>query len=53
MHDALQAGATREEIAEAIGVAALMGGGPAMLYGAEALEAVRQFETPGVLDNVR
>lgn len=43
VHDALEAGATREEIVEAIGVAVLMGGGPAMLYGAEALEAVDQF----------
>lgn len=44
VHDALQAGASREEIAEAIGVAVLMGGGPAMIYGAEALAAVDQFE---------
>lgn len=43
VHDALRAGATRQEIVEAIGVAILMGGGPAMIYGAEALEAVDQF----------
>jgi AhpD family alkylhydroperoxidase len=47
VHDALGAGATREEMAEAIGVAILMGGGPAMVYGAEALEAVDQFESGG------
>lgn len=32
-------GATREEIVEAIGVAVLMGGGPSVIYGSEALEA--------------
>lgn len=42
-HDALEAGATREEIAEAIGVAILMGGGPSMLYAAHAIEALDQF----------
>ncbi len=41
---ALRAGATRQEIAEAIGVAMYMGGGPAMVYGCEALEALGQFE---------
>jgi AhpD family alkylhydroperoxidase len=44
---ALKAGATREEIAEAIGVAILMGGGPAVMYGAEALSAVDQFQAVG------
>ncbi len=32
-------GATREEVVEAIGVAIYMGGGPSMIYGAEALSA--------------
>lgn len=32
-------GATREEVAEAIAVAVYMGGGPSMIYGAEALAA--------------
>ena len=45
VHDAIAAGADRQEIAEAIGVAVLMGGGPAVVYGAEALEALRQFES--------
>lgn len=43
-HDALKAGATRQEILEAIGVAVLMGGGPAMVYGCEALAALEEFE---------
>lgn len=41
--DALEAGASKEEIAEAIGVAILMGGGPSMLYAAHAIEALDQF----------
>jgi len=44
VHDALKAGATRDEIVETIGVAILMGGGPAMMYGAEAYEALQQYE---------
>ena len=32
-------GATREEVVEAISVALYMGGGPSMIYGAEALSA--------------
>lgn len=43
VHDALRAGATRDQIVETIGVAVMMGGGPAVVYGAEALEAVDQF----------
>ena len=48
VHDALLAGATREEIVEAIGVAVLMGGGPAAVYGSEALQALGEFEAAGV-----
>ncbi|HZT07523.1 MAG TPA: carboxymuconolactone decarboxylase family protein [Chloroflexota bacterium] len=44
VHDALGAGATRAEILEAIGVAVMMGGGPAVIYGAKALEALDQFQ---------
>lgn len=44
VHDALRAGASKEEILETIGVAILMGGGPAVMYGCEALEALEQFE---------
>lgn len=36
-------GATREEIMETIGVAVYMGGGPSMIYGAEALAAFDSF----------
>ena len=42
-HAALRAGATPEEVHEAIGVAVLMGGGPASIYAIEALDAVEQF----------
>ena len=42
-YDALEVGATKEEIAEAIGVAILMGAGPSMLYAAHAIEALDQF----------
>ena len=44
VHDAINAGASREEIMETIGVAILMGGGPSVMYGCEALEALNQFE---------
>ncbi|HXK53627.1 MAG TPA: carboxymuconolactone decarboxylase family protein [Hyphomicrobiales bacterium] len=36
-------GANREEILETIAVAVYMGGGPSMIYGAEALEAFDQL----------
>ena len=48
VHDALKAGASRQEIAETIGVAILMGGKPSVMYGCEALEALEQFETTGL-----
>ena len=44
VHDALEAGATRDEIVDTIGVAILMGGGPSVVYGSMALEAVEQFD---------
>ncbi|PID63686.1 MAG: alkylhydroperoxidase [Gammaproteobacteria bacterium] len=40
---AAKAGATREEVAEALGVAVLMNGGPATVYGPRALEAFDEF----------
>lgn len=43
VHDALKAGATAEEVLETIGVAVMMGGGPGVVYGCEALEALDQF----------
>ncbi|MBU2890782.1 carboxymuconolactone decarboxylase family protein [Celeribacter halophilus] len=36
---AMEAGATRAEIAETVGVAILMGGGPAYMYGIKAIDA--------------
>ena len=36
-------GATREEIAEVLGMAVYMGGGPSLMYGAMALEAFDQY----------
>lgn len=43
VHDAMEAGATREEFVDALGVAVLMGGGPGMIYASHAIEAVDQF----------
>lgn len=43
VHDALRANANPAEILETIGVAILMGGGPAVMYGCEALAAMEQF----------
>jgi AhpD family alkylhydroperoxidase len=42
---AMEADATRKEILETIGVALLMGGGPSMVYGCQAYEALGQFES--------
>jgi len=39
----VDAGATRREVVETIGVAQLMGGGPSTVYGVEALRAYDQF----------
>ncbi|MGI6076247.1 MAG: carboxymuconolactone decarboxylase family protein [Pyramidobacter sp.] len=41
--NAIQAGVTREELVEALGVAVLMGGGPSASYSAIALEVFDQF----------
>ncbi|MCK0143416.1 carboxymuconolactone decarboxylase family protein [Aliiroseovarius sp. F20344] len=40
---AIKAGVTRDEIAETVSVAILMGGGPGYMYGARALEAFDQL----------
>jgi AhpD family alkylhydroperoxidase len=45
VHEAIKAGAKREEIIEALDVAVLMGGGPALMYVLEAMDALDQFET--------
>jgi AhpD family alkylhydroperoxidase len=43
VHDAVAAGATRQELLETIGVGLLMGGGPGSIYAAHALDAIEQF----------
>lgn len=40
---AAKAGATRDDVADTISVAVLMGGGPAYMYGVKALEAYDQL----------
>jgi AhpD family alkylhydroperoxidase len=44
IHDALKAGARRQEILEVIDVAVLMGGRPAMICACDALVALEHFE---------
>ena len=44
VHDAIKAGASKAEILETIGVAIMMGGGPSVVYGCEAMVALEQFE---------
>lgn len=43
VHDAVKAGASRQELLETIGVALLMGGGPGSIYAVHALDAIEQF----------
>jgi len=40
---AIKAGASKQEVAETVSVCILMGGGPAYMYGARALEAYDQM----------
>jgi AhpD family alkylhydroperoxidase len=42
-----QHGATREELAETVALAVYMGGGPAAVYGGDALRAYDQFQEAG------
>jgi AhpD family alkylhydroperoxidase len=44
VRDALKAGAGRNEVLEALGVAVMMGGGPAAMYACDALSALEQFQ---------
>lgn len=48
VHDAMKSGASSAEIAETVGVAILMGGGPSVVYGIEAMQAVEQFTQQGL-----
>jgi AhpD family alkylhydroperoxidase len=43
VYDVLKAGATKEEITDALGVAILMGGGRSVVYATHTIEAVNQF----------
>jgi len=43
VQDAIQAGATREELLETVGVGLFMGGGPGSIYAAHALDAIDQM----------
>lgn len=43
MRAAAKAGATRDDIADTVSVAIMMGGGPAYMYGVRALEAHDQL----------
>ncbi|MBX3356869.1 MAG: carboxymuconolactone decarboxylase family protein [Phycisphaeraceae bacterium] len=43
---AIKKGATKQELAETIGVAIQMGGGPATVYGGDAWSAVEEFSAP-------
>ncbi len=45
IHDAIEKGATHNEIVETIGTAIYMGGGPSVVHGAKAYAALLEFET--------
>ena len=44
--EALKQGATREEIAEALGVAIALNAGAALVYSARVMDAVSQYDAP-------
>ena len=48
VHDAMKAGANKEEIIETVSVAILMGGGPSVVYGIEAMQALNQYQEQGL-----
>jgi len=43
MEEVIKLGVTKEEICETLGVAIIMGGGPTLMYAAEAMEAYEQI----------
>lgn len=45
MRAGIKAGITREDVAETVGVAMMMGGGPSYMYGAKALSAFDQLSS--------
>jgi AhpD family alkylhydroperoxidase len=52
-HDALEAGASEQEIVDALGVAILMGGGPSVIYATHVLEAMEDFRFSGASSPIR
>ena len=44
----MKAGANKEEIIETVSVAILMGGGPSVVYGIEAMQALNQYQEQGL-----
>ena len=42
---ALKAGATEEEVVETIAVSTMMGGGPSLMYGLDALKALEELKS--------
>ena len=44
VQDAIEAGATHDEIVEAIGVAVYMGGGPCVVYASKAFAVLQEYE---------
>ena len=53
VHDAVKAGATRQELLETIGVALLMGSGPGSISAAHSMDAIEQFIPVAVLAESR
>ena len=49
---ALQQGASREEVTEALGMAVYMGAGPSVMYATHALDAFPQFESQNAAPSV-
>jgi len=49
---ALEQGASREEVIEALGMAIYMGAGPSVMYAAHALEAFGQFDAAAAKPSV-
>ena len=45
---ALEQGATREEVTEALGMAIYMGAGPSVMYATHAIDAFEQFSAPAL-----
>ena len=44
VQDAVESGATKQEVIETLGVSILMGGGPAVMYSTHAIAALKELE---------